>query len=128
MDPLSSLTGVTKFKDPPEAEDVRNAMGRTARLAEEVDLAAMLPRDELSSTRYCLAHPGAEYLVYQPASGGFTVKLEAGAYDVEWFDPRTDRPPGSAALTADPGDRPFLPPFEGPALLHLKASAPGRGR
>jgi len=39
-------------------------MGDTRRYAEKMNLAAMTPHPELVSTRYCLANPGEEYLVY----------------------------------------------------------------
>ena len=55
----------------------------------------MEPRNDLASTRYVLADPGAEYLVLQPQPGAtFTVTLEPGTYAVEWFgvDDRRDDP------------------------------------
>jgi len=52
-----------------------------------MNLIAMEPRDDLSSTRYALASPGEEYLVLQPSDQGgpFTVMLEPGNYFTEWF-------------------------------------------
>jgi hypothetical protein len=68
-------------------EPARYAMGDTRRLAERMDLIAMEPRDDLSSTGYALANPGAEYVVLQPAATAdpFIVELAAGTYAVEWF-------------------------------------------
>ena len=57
------------FMDPvemPQWESVRQAMGMTLAYANRMDLAGMTPRGELTSTGYCLAKPGAEYLVYAP--------------------------------------------------------------
>jgi len=34
-----------------------------------VNLAALVPHPELASTRYCLAKPGKEYVVYLPEGG-----------------------------------------------------------
>ena len=66
----------------------RQAMGQTRSFAELVNLAAMTPSGALSSTDYCLAAPGAEYLVYQPESRAeFSVELKAGTYPCEWFAP-----------------------------------------
>ena len=47
-------------------ETTRKNMGYSHRYAERMDLAAMTPRVDLSSTGFCLAAPGREYLVYQP--------------------------------------------------------------
>lgn len=48
-------------------ESVRRAMGHTRGYANRINLAAMVPRNDLSSTEYCLANPGFEYLVYLPS-------------------------------------------------------------
>src|SRR6266545_4155811 len=69
-------------------EGARQAMGQTRRFSEKMNLAAMTPQPKLASTRYCLANPGKEYLVYQPKPGeAFSVNLKRGAYHCEWFDP-----------------------------------------
>ena len=81
MDPLRERDWVSASEA--DMEGARQAMGDTRRFAERVDLAAMTPRDELSTTRYCLAEPGKAYLVYQPKSGAFTVQLTAGRYQHE---------------------------------------------
>jgi hypothetical protein len=99
----------------------RAAMGCARQYAEKMDLAAMRPQDELSSTCYCLANPGSEYLVYQPGSGPFTVKLGAGTYRYEWFNPETGTVAGSDTVTAVGGSQSFNPPFSGDAVLHLRA-------
>ena len=51
-----------------------------------MNLAAMTPRSTLASSRYCLADPGKEYLVYLPDGGEVTVDLSAasGSLAVEW--------------------------------------------
>ncbi len=76
-------------KPDPYWESLRDAMGQTRRFADRIDLAAMTPRDDLASTRFCLANPGREYLVYLPAGGNVTVDLSgtSGTFRVEWFDP-----------------------------------------
>jgi hypothetical protein len=98
----------------------RPAMGHTRAYAERVDLAAMTPRGDLTSSQYCLANPGREYLVYLPDGGSVTVDLSAAAAPlaVEWFNPRSgekrtsDKVPGGA-------QRPFQAPFAGDAVLYL---------
>jgi hypothetical protein len=82
----------------------------------------MQPRNQLASTTYCLAHPGHEYLIYQPQSGhAFNVRLSDGAYDYEWFSPVRGMTAGTGRIQASGGSREFKPPFDGEAVLYLKA-------
>jgi hypothetical protein len=46
----------------------RLAMGYTLHYAKRMNLVRMVPRNDLASTRYCLANPGAEYIIYLPFS------------------------------------------------------------
>ena len=69
-------------------ETLRSAMGDTRVFADRMNLAAMTPESALSSTNYCLANPGHEYLVYQPGAGPFTMTLAAGDYHYEYGAPR----------------------------------------
>ena len=66
---------------------LRLNLGYIRAYADRIGLARMVPRTDLSSTRYCLADTGSQYLVYQPVKGSFTVQLRAGTYEAEWFDP-----------------------------------------
>jgi len=72
------------FMDPigePKWDSVRRAMGQTLTVANRVDLARMIPREDLASSTYCLSNPGVEYLVYLPAdSHWFERRLKA------WMD------------------------------------------
>jgi hypothetical protein len=103
-------------------ETVRKNLGYARRYARRMDLAATAPRGDLSSTGYCLAAPGKEYLVYQPSEGAFQVLLEGGdnaTFAVEWFDPKT----GAAAegkQVRGLGRVHFEPPFPGDVVLYLK--------
>ena len=101
---------------------LRNAMGSTLTYANRMNLVAMTPQPSLSSTRYCLANPGVEYLVYQPSSGAFTVILVAGNYQYEWLNPSTNSTALSGTMTVPDGNRSFSPPFSGDAVLYLRAS------
>jgi hypothetical protein len=103
-------------------EPIYRALGQTRRFAERVNLAQMTPRNELSSTNYCLAAPGAEYLIYIPEGGSATVDLSAskGELDVEWFDP-TQEKTSSAKPTQGGAKQKFQAPFDGPAVIYLKA-------
>jgi hypothetical protein len=106
-------------------EPARHAMGDTLRFAERLNLLAMQPRGELSSTGYALANPGQEYLVLQPSAAAdpFTVLLEPGAYATEWFsiEGRQTLPGDQLTVKRSTATR-FNPPSElsGPTVLYLK--------
>ena len=104
----------------PQWMEVCKAIGHTRIYAGKVDLAATSPRDPLCSTKYCLANPGVEYLVYQPDSGPFTIDLVAGAYCWEWFDAAAGVVAGTGTLSAADGRRPFTPPVNGDGVLWLR--------
>src|SRR5260370_25510040 len=60
----------------------------------KMDLLKATPQGSLSSTGFCLADnaaTGAEYLVYAPSGGTFTVNLSATtpSLNVEWVNPAT---------------------------------------
>jgi hypothetical protein len=99
----------------------RRAMGQTLAYARRLDLVNTAPRGDLTSTAHCLANPGSEYLVYQPAAGAFTVDLGAveQTYRVEWFRPETGAYSPAPEITAA-GQRGFTPPFDGAAVLYLR--------
>jgi hypothetical protein len=106
-------------------EPARWAMGDTRRFAERMNLLAMQPRGELSSTGYVLANPGREYLVLEPsgAAGPFTVLLEPGTYATEWFSIQDRQTVPADAVTVDgPTAASSSPPSEasGPTVLYLK--------
>ena len=60
-----------KWNDPtrPSLSIARRAMGHTLNYTARADLATMVPLPNLSSTKYCLADPGAQYLIYVPSQG-----------------------------------------------------------
>jgi hypothetical protein len=100
---------------------LRQSMGITRRLADRVNLATLAPRDELASTRFCLAQPGATYIVYLPEGGEVAVELSAapGPFAVEWVHPTegTITPAGPVKG----GDKTSLKsPLSGPAVLLLQ--------
>jgi Family of unknown function (DUF6298) len=105
-------------------EPARLAQGDARRQADRMDLLAMEPRGDLTSTGYALANPGREYLVLQPEdSAALTVTLLPGAYKVRWFhiDDRiwqTAPKVTVATATTTTFTSPFATP--GPATLYLK--------
>jgi hypothetical protein len=98
---------------------IRDALGRTRQYADRLNLERAVPSGGLSSTGYCLADPGAQYLVYQPSSGAFTLTVTAGTYSFEWFNPTTGAVAGSGTVTVGNETRSFSPPFSGDAVLFL---------
>lgn len=120
--PMSDLFGRREYMLPKNwGEPVRVALGQTRAYAEKVDLIHMLPYNDFSSTSYCLANLGKEYLVYQPEAGQFRLKLYGapGPYTVEWFNPNTGETltgpdlVGGAAVD-------ITPPYLGEIVLYLK--------
>lgn len=106
----------------PKWEPIRKNLGYTRRYAERMDLVRAVPHNELASTRYCLANPGKEYLVFLPEGGKVTVDLSAarGEVSVEWFNPATGKATQDPPV---PGGRKvqFTAPFAGSAVLYLVA-------
>jgi len=104
---------------------MRDAMGVIRGYADRMNLVTMVPQDEMtdspSSTRYCLYEPGREYLVYQPRHGEFRVRLPAGRYGLEWFNPSRNKVAGLGTIDAITDQSSFTPPFEGHAVIYLKA-------
>ncbi len=105
---------------------IRDAMGATLTYATRMNLVAMTPQISLSSTGYCLANPGVEYLVYQPLIRPFTVQLPAGRYELEWLNPATNMITATGEITARGGDQTFTAPFTGDAVLYLNALTKNR--
>lgn len=110
-----------EFLAAPENRGARAALGQTRRYALRLNLRTARPLPALSSTRFCLATPGREYLAYQPGSGPFRLDLDAARQSlaVEWFEPATGRT-WAAGRVAGGAVRTFTPPFDGPAVLYVR--------
>jgi hypothetical protein len=103
----------------PMWDEVRRAMGHTRIYAEKMSLVTMTPQNSLASTQYCLANPGSVYLIYQPsAAQSFTVHLQAGTYDYEWFNPVAGQVMTTGTITVK-GRTSFKAPFGNDAILYL---------
>lgn len=98
---------------------LRREMGKMLFLAEQVDLVKMTPQNELSSTGYCLANEGFDYIVYQPAPEVFRVKLQPGDYLASWHSPSSGETAGPTRISVHDGEVSFSPPFQGDAVLHV---------
>jgi hypothetical protein len=104
-----------------DREGVRRAMGHARTLSKRVKLARLKPAREIASTGFCLAHPGVQYLIYQPEAGqSFTVKLSDGSYRYEWIEPATLITEKRGNITASGTPRQFSPPTKRDALLLLE--------
>jgi hypothetical protein len=95
-------------------------MGHTLYYANRMDLINMVPCNDLSSSRYCLANPGEEYLIYLPDGGEVAVDLSAvsGTFAVEWFNPETGEAISSEAIGGGEIEK-LSAPFSGDAVLYI---------
>ena len=121
--PWSFTGGISKDqRDYPDWEPTRRAMGDTRRYASKMDLVMMTPRPDLASTRYCLANPGEEYLVYLPEGGRATLDLcdAAGEFAVEWFLPQVNRTLAGARPLVGGDYVVTVAPYTGDAVLYLR--------
>ena len=105
----------------------RDNLGYTLTYANKMNLLKATPQGSLSSTGYCLADDvatGAEYLVYAPSGGTFTVNLSATtrALNVEWFNPATGATTSGGAITGGL-TKSFTAPFSGDAVLYIVDAA-----
>ena len=104
----------------PKWEPIRRAMGNARKLANRINLVAVVPRNDLASSEYCLANPGREYLTYLPEGGSVSVDLSAVTdyFSVTWLNPSTGK--ATRAGRAKGGiRRKFMSPFSGDALLYV---------
>ena len=107
------------------------SMGHIRTYADQLNLAAMAPRSDLSSTKHALAstdskHP--EFLIYAPSGGNFTVNLSgvSGTIAVEWMNPGTGARSTGASVNGG-STLTFIPPFNGDAVLYLSRGESGAG-
>jgi len=119
MDPYDGAV-LSHGYDDPRCDPIRRAMGYALDWSHRVDLAAMTPHGELASTKYCLANPGVEYLIYCPADAKtISVTLPKGRFAVLWFDVSRGKEAKEPPVTHADADRKFAVPIAGDALLHL---------
>lgn len=107
----------------PDYPPLRDNMGYINDLARRVDLKNMKPRADLTTTRYCLARPGYEYLVYFPHfTPKATIDLSAvtGELDMEWFIPSMNRIVKGVTPLKGGYFRSVEPPTAVDAVLYLK--------
>jgi hypothetical protein len=127
----SPVHGIGSAPDP-RWDNVRDNMGYIRAYADQLNLAAMAPRGDLSSTDHALvsaAPARPEFLVYAPSEGNFTVNLSGvnGVLAVEWMNPATGAKTATASVSGG-STLTFTPPFGGDAVLYLRRNAPGAGQ
>ncbi len=121
--------GISKDqRDYPDWELLRQNMGVIRRVSEEIDLAAMVPREDLASTRFCLAAEGEAYVVYLPEGGSVTLDLRGGPgpYAAEWYFPILDRRLAVEWPTFGGDYAVMTAPFTGDAVLILRDASGNR--
>ena len=126
---VSPAHGICSAPDP-RWDNFRDNLGYILRWSRKLNLANVTPRGSLCSTGYCLAQTpssGAEYLVYAPAGGSFTVDLSAmpasRTLTAEWFHPATGATIAGKPTASGSASQSFTPPFDGDAVLYLVDSA-----
>jgi hypothetical protein len=113
--PPVSVVGLALTVEDPGYVASRTAMRHTRRYAERMELAAAAP----SPVGYCLANPGVEYLAYRPPGGALHLRVPAGRYDAEWFDPAGGKVLlHQALLVADDAELPASS-IDGEVVLYL---------
>ncbi len=126
---VSPTKAICKAPDP-RWDNFRDNLGYILRYSRKLNLANVTPHDSLCSTKYCLAQipsAGAEYLVYAPSGGSFTIDLSAmpGSRRLasEWFNPSTGATIAGKPIPAGSSSQSFTPPFSGDAVLYLVDTA-----
>ena len=96
-----------------------------------LDLVKMTPQPSLSNTGFCLANNaavGAEFIVYAPNGGTFTVNLSAQSgrtINVEWMDPTNGTKTAGSPVNGGSSSQSFTPPWGSvrDAVLYLVDAA-----
>jgi len=135
MDPWGPLPGMPltdnydvgdlNRRDYPDWQPIRENMGHILAFTKRLDMSRMVPHKSLTSTGYCLAELGKEYLVFLPADlrqVWIDLRAVTGKCNCEWFDPlhgttmQGKTVMGGSIIRQDN-------PFTEAAVLYLKASS-----
>ena len=104
-----------------DLEGTRRAMGVAHQWSERLNLVKTVPSEDIASTRFCLANPGVEYLIFQPNSNEpFTAKIPEGDFRFEWFNPLTGKTEKRGEMRVNSGESNFKAPFAGPSAVYLQ--------
>jgi hypothetical protein len=123
MDPygIKDIPSKGYDENDPKWDEIRKSLGQTRLYANRIKLASMRPRRDLSSSRYCLANEGIEYLIYSENKDKIFIKLPNGLFFAEWFDP-FDSSISSKEISCSGGEHTFYPPLHinKEAVLYLR--------
>lgn len=118
MDPYDGVVLGQRFDSKFEA--IRRDMGDALRFSQRMNLTRCKPLPDLANTRYCLANPGQQYLIYQSEAGkAVTLTLKPGSYAFEWLDLRDRRTITGKAVATAAEQRIFPCPVEGESILYV---------
>jgi hypothetical protein len=126
----SPVNGVCSSPDP-RWENFRDNLGYAVQMANNMNLVAMVPRPDVSTTGFALANTnavGAEFLVYAPNGGTFKVDLSSTTrrLNFEWLDPSDGTITQGGSLNGGASAQSFTAPFAGDAVLHVWDAASPR--
>lgn len=115
--PRNNCTGAPVGGDPhvcsaldPQWDPIRSAIADIRRYAGKINLRDVTPQDSLSTTAYCLADVGRQYLVFSPhGSSSFTLTTVSGTYAFEWFNTATHTVDSTGLVTVKTSHS-FTPP------------------
>jgi hypothetical protein len=119
MDPVDGRVLSHGF-GPSKSQPIREAMGRVLTWSRKVDLAQMTPQPKLSSSGYCLANPGVEYLVYVPKGRTWNQTLPQGTYEGVCCRTGTGETADLTPLAHKGGPARLRLPLAAPCLVHLR--------
>jgi hypothetical protein len=101
----------------PKWDPIRRAMTDILSYADRIDLIHITPQDSLSTSGFCLANQGSQYLVYSETNS-FVLTTVPGRYTYEWFNPSTHALADAGSITVGV-TRAFAAPFSGDSVLWL---------
>jgi hypothetical protein len=125
MDSLIGLGITPPLVSPQPADELsgRLGIGQTGRYARRLNLANVVPSGSLSSTGWCMAWIGNQYIVLRTAtSGAFTVDLSGASgktFNVEWLNVNADTATSSGTVAGGSATQSFTAPFNDVAVLFL---------
>jgi len=125
MDPYDGTVLGSRFDA--KWDPIRRSLGYTLNYANRMDLKNTVPSNDLASSRYCLANPGQEYLIYLPEGGEVIVDLteREREFSVEWFDPSSGKAKKAKSVKGG-AKRTFESPFgKTDAVLFLSTENAG---
>ena len=126
MDPYDNK--VLGKVQPQQWDSLRQALGQTRRLAERLNLARMKPLPDLASSKYCLADPGNNYVVFVPEGGRVSVNLSTtNELNVEWIQPvEGTNVVGKPVMGGETLE--FKSPLQGASILYLHKNSQSKSK